>query len=132
MGEADMVRAYAEGGHEVVFCEEGGSGLGTCKRGEAEMAPDGSCNSLFPPKASRRDGQRPDDKCPVCQKGFRCAAELRRHYLIHTGEKPHKCPYCFFRSARKGNVRSHMVTKHGDVMNAKAPDHFLSGLTDTS
>ncbi|KGL85604.1 PR domain zinc finger protein 1, partial [Tinamus guttatus] len=35
-------------------------------------------------------GERPF-KCQTCNKGFTQLAHLQKHYLVHTGEKPHEC-----------------------------------------
>lgn len=31
---------------------------------------------------------------------------------MHTGEKPHLCPHCAYRSARRDNLRSHVRRVH--------------------
>ena len=31
---------------------------------------------------------------------------------MHTGEKPHLCPHCSYRSARRDNLRSHVRRVH--------------------
>ena len=33
-------------------------------------------------------------KCEECGKVLADPSSLYRHRKIHTGEKPHKCPYC--------------------------------------
>uniref|UniRef100_A0A0K0DIB1 C2H2-type domain-containing protein n=1 Tax=Angiostrongylus cantonensis TaxID=6313 RepID=A0A0K0DIB1_ANGCA len=33
---------------------------------------------------------------------------LRRHHLVHSGEKKHSCPICGRRIARKDNVKTHI------------------------
>merc|ERR1712142_172323 len=32
--------------------------------------------------------------CPFCFRQFYKKSHFMRHYYIHTGEKPFKCPYC--------------------------------------
>lgn len=51
-------------------------------------------------------------RCPVCGRASSRRDHLKRHMLIHTGEKPHKCPFCPFRSLLKWNVKSHMQRRH--------------------
>lgn len=46
--------------------------------------------------------------CPVCGKGFHQSADLKRHYLTHTGEKPFFCPHCPFRCSRNDNLLRHI------------------------
>ena len=37
---------------------------------------------------------KPAVKCEECGKQLADPSSLYRHRKIHTGEKPHKCPYC--------------------------------------
>ena len=37
---------------------------------------------------------KPSVKCEECGKLLADPSSLYRHRKIHTGEKPHKCPYC--------------------------------------
>lgn len=50
--------------------------------------------------------------CPLCSLVMSCQAHVRRHLLIHTGEKPYGCPYCPSRFNRKGNCDSHIRNVH--------------------
>nr|CAD7443708.1 unnamed protein product [Timema bartmani] len=45
--------------------------------------------------------------CDICV--FRTLIQHRR---MHTGEKPHLCPHCAYRSARRDNLRSHVRRVH--------------------
>ncbi|KAJ4443639.1 hypothetical protein ANN_05313 [Periplaneta americana] len=38
--------------------------------------------------------------------------KLIQHRRMHTGEKPHLCPHCAYRSARRDNLRSHVRRVH--------------------
>ena len=37
---------------------------------------------------------KPSVECEDCGKVLADPSSLYRHRKIHTGEKPHKCPYC--------------------------------------
>ncbi|KAK7056566.1 hypothetical protein SK128_013802 [Halocaridina rubra] len=52
-------------------------------------------------------------QCPHCSYYTPHKRDMRRHHLVHTGEKPFGCPYCQHRSARKENLTAHIRTKHG-------------------
>lgn len=53
--------------------------------------------------------------CPTCSKAFVLGTDLKRHLLIHTGEKPFKCPHCPHRANRKGNLLVHIMNRHGEL-----------------
>ena len=50
--------------------------------------------------------------CPYCTKVMKQSSDMRRHILIHTGEKPFICRICDYRSAQCGNLKAHMRTMH--------------------
>merc|ERR1712226_93270 len=47
--------------------------------------------------------------CPFCPKTMKGRSDVKRHILIHTGEKPFSCPYC---SNRQTSMKIHIRTAH--------------------
>ncbi|KAG9080580.1 hypothetical protein FRC06_006396 [Ceratobasidium sp. 370] len=51
-------------------------------------------------------------RCRHCQKVFRRPSSLEDHLNVHTGAKPHKCPFerCHTGFATKSNMKRHFIT----------------------
>lgn len=52
--------------------------------------------------------------CGLCGKTFTTQSALNVHYLVHTGEKPHKCNLCGKGFTQKGNLNCHLRTHTGE------------------
>ncbi len=54
--------------------------------------------------------------CPVegCGKKFLDNSKLRRHLLVHTGERPHKCEICGKLFSLDFNLKTHLRTHTGE------------------
>jgi len=52
--------------------------------------------------------------CSRCEKRFTHSSDLRRHELVHTGERPYLCVVCNTRFARLSNLRDHESIHVGD------------------
>ncbi|XP_017556981.2 zinc finger protein 2 [Pygocentrus nattereri] len=52
--------------------------------------------------------------CEQCGKRFHSRANLRVHYAVHTGERPHRCSYCGRGFTQKGNLNTHERIHRGE------------------
>ncbi|KAG8176226.1 hypothetical protein JTE90_008130 [Oedothorax gibbosus] len=51
-------------------------------------------------------------KCTMCSYVAAWNADLAKHILTHTGEKPHACAQCGKRFSRKENLKRHFIIVH--------------------
>ena len=67
-------------------------------------------------------------QCEICYKVFPGKAKLRRHYLIHTGEKPFKCELCKQTFNQKPNLKRHMIMHISRFWSDSSLTQFTSAL----
>jgi len=67
---------------------------------------------------------KPAVECEECGKTLADPSSLYRHRKIHTGDKPHKCPYCDKRFIQRYNMKQHIKTHR-----LEDPDMKASGLS---
>ena len=53
---------------------------------------------------------KPAVTCEICGKKLADPSSLYRHRKIHSGDKPHKCPYCTRRFIQRYNMKQHIKT----------------------
>ncbi|XP_055386912.1 zinc finger protein 675-like [Condylostylus longicornis] len=57
--------------------------------------------------------------CKFCEKRFLRFDQLKKHLLIHTGEKPYKCKICPVSFSVSSNLKEHILTRHTEGLNLK-------------
>lgn len=59
---------------------------------------------------------KPAVKCEICGKKLADPSSLYRHRKIHSGDKPHKCPYCERRFIQRYNMKQHIKTHRIELL----------------
>ena len=50
--------------------------------------------------------------CEICNKVLASQSKLKRHMLVHTGNKPYSCDVCDIRFTRYEHMKRHMLNRH--------------------
>ncbi|KAM4597849.1 uncharacterized protein ACJ7VT_021412 [Polymixia lowei] len=58
--------------------------------------------------------QKFSNACKLCGKTFATQSALKIHYVVHTGEKPHRCSLCGKGFTQKGNLKCHLRVHTGE------------------
>ncbi|XP_035530622.1 zinc finger protein 770-like [Morone saxatilis] len=62
------------------------------------------CSTKVQPKTT------PNNRCDICFKDFVSPSKLKRHYFIHTGQRPFRCDICGKTFTQSAHVRTHRLT----------------------
>ena len=86
------------------------------------------------PKSSRKFDNYPNKtpktkwsyQCSFCNKKVRCMTDLKRHELVHTGERPFTCNLCSQSFQRKYGLKVHCVRMHPKAFDSNLGDFKLN------
>ena len=70
-------------------------------------------------------GNKPAVTCEICGKKLADPSSLYRHRKIHSGDKPHKCPYCTRRFIQRYNMKQHIKTHRLERMTEEEKAEYL-------
>ncbi|KAG8195236.1 hypothetical protein JTE90_027977 [Oedothorax gibbosus] len=77
----------------------------------------GDQTAIPPPQKKIKLSKSDNDKSltcdyPLCAKTFNCRSSLKRHSVIHTGERDYECQYCLKQFTTNSNMVRHVTNKH--------------------
>eukprot|EP00038_Savillea_parva_P019091 m.26431 g.26431 ORF g.26431 m.26431 type:complete len:289 (+) comp4316_c0_seq1:122-988(+) len=78
------------------------------------MSENDAAPSLSTHTSPSQSGNSARHSCPICFKTFVSQSKVRRHYLVHTKDKPFHCNMCSTRFTQKSALKVHVQKKHGD------------------
>ncbi|XP_064093118.1 longitudinals lacking protein, isoforms H/M/V-like isoform X20 [Macrobrachium nipponense] len=94
------------------FPMEGYSGEGT-RPPQMALGPLTTTGINISSSCSPNSGSDLRYKCPHCpNSSFAYASSLQRHLRLHSGERPHQCPFCNYAATRKEHLFSHLTRRH--------------------
>ena len=53
--------------------------------------------------------------CPICERSYKSNTGLKRHLIVHSGERPFQCHYCFKSFYRKYVLTTHITRVHNKI-----------------
>ena len=53
--------------------------------------------------------------CPICERSYKSNTGLKRHLIVHSGERPFQCHYCFKSFYRKYVLTTHISRVHNKI-----------------
>ena len=56
--------------------------------------------------------------CPICEKSYKSNTGLKRHLIVHSGERPFQCQFCFKSFFRKYVLTTHISRVHNKAIAA--------------
>ncbi|XP_018590611.2 zinc finger protein 850 [Scleropages formosus] len=83
--------------HPEQLCEQGfvnSSTIGHASLDNLNFVATGLVDQINHPAYKDLRQSKTQHKCPECQKCFSSSSKLKRHGMIHAGEKPFACPIC--------------------------------------
>uniref|UniRef100_A0A4W5KLY8 C2H2-type domain-containing protein n=1 Tax=Hucho hucho TaxID=62062 RepID=A0A4W5KLY8_9TELE len=60
------------------------------------------------PRHSVEERQASSYRCAICFKSFEAPSKLKRHYVIHTGQRPFQCTVCGKAFTQAGHLKTHL------------------------
>ncbi|TFK84866.1 hypothetical protein K466DRAFT_601659 [Polyporus arcularius HHB13444] len=92
-------------------CPDSSSGRSSRDGGDGDSSSDGGRDPASPPPHSRaKDVKKKIHACMMCHKSFDRPSTLKKHLLVHTGEKAFSCESCGRRFGVASNLNRHAKT----------------------
>nr|XP_029487559.1 zinc finger protein 770-like [Oncorhynchus nerka]XP_029487560.1 zinc finger protein 770-like [Oncorhynchus nerka] len=60
------------------------------------------------PRHFEKERQASSYQCAICFKSFEAPSKLKRHYVIHTGQRPFQCTVCGKSFTQAGHLKTHL------------------------